>query len=154
MCYSYISLFWTSNRWFSKMKSPMWKNWTVYTHILTEKFKTTKHLMIFLRRKQFFQKNSTGEGWEMIVLNPFLDSLWNSAFKNISLTPGIPKGCFQHPQDAVNIALIAVCFKYPKIKLQWGKAALQVLKLHWNFILGRIWGYNFFPKLQIKDFLE
>ena len=39
----------------------------------------------------------------MIVLNPYLDSLCNSAFKNIGLTPtaGIPKGCFQHPKDAV-----------------------------------------------------
>ena len=35
----------------------------------------------------------------MIVLNPFLDFLCNSAFKNIGLTPGNPKGCFQHPQD-------------------------------------------------------
>ena len=37
----------------------------------------------------------------MIVLNPFLDSLCNFGFKNIGLTPGIPKGCFQHPQDVV-----------------------------------------------------
>ena len=28
--YSYIRLFWTSNTWFSKMKSHMWKNWTVF----------------------------------------------------------------------------------------------------------------------------
>ena len=38
----------------------------------------------------------------MIVLNPFLDSLCNFGFKNIGLTPGIPKGCFQHPQDVVH----------------------------------------------------
>jgi hypothetical protein len=38
---------------------------------------------------------------ELIVLNPFLDSLCNFSFKNIGLTPGIPKGCFQHPQDVV-----------------------------------------------------
>ena len=37
----------------------------------------------------------------MIVLNPFLDFLCNFGFKNIGLTPGIPKGCFQHPQDVV-----------------------------------------------------
>ena len=37
----------------------------------------------------------------MIVLNPFLDSLCNFGFKNIGLTPGIPKRCFQHPQDVV-----------------------------------------------------
>ena len=39
----------------------------------------------------------------MIVLNPFLDSLCNFGIKNIGLTPGIPNGCFQHPQDVVNI---------------------------------------------------
>jgi hypothetical protein len=37
----------------------------------------------------------------LIVLNPFLDSLCNFGFKNIGLTPGIPKECFQHPQDVV-----------------------------------------------------
>ena len=37
----------------------------------------------------------------MIVLNPFLDSLCNSAFKNIGLALGIPNTCFQHPQDIV-----------------------------------------------------
>ena len=39
----------------------------------------------------------------MIVLNPFLDSLCNFGFKNIGLTPGVPKRCFQHPQDVVYI---------------------------------------------------
>ena len=38
----------------------------------------------------------------MIILNTFLDFLCNSAFKNIDLTPGIPKGRFQHPQDVVD----------------------------------------------------
>ena len=38
----------------------------------------------------------------MIVLNPFLDSLCNFSFKNMGLTPGIPKGCFQHHQDVVH----------------------------------------------------
>ena len=37
----------------------------------------------------------------MIFLNPLLDSLCNFGFKNIGLTPGIPKECFQHPQDIV-----------------------------------------------------
>jgi hypothetical protein len=36
-----------------------------------------------------------------MVLNPFLDSFRNFGFKNIGLTPGIPKLCFQHPQDVV-----------------------------------------------------
>ena len=57
--------------------------------------------MIFLLRKQFFEKIITEGGLELIVLNPFLDSLCNSAFKNIGLAPGIPKTCFQYPQDVV-----------------------------------------------------
>ena len=54
--------------------------------------------MIFLLRNQFFEKIITEGGLKLIVLNPFLDSLCNSAFKNIGLAPGIPKTCFQHPQ--------------------------------------------------------
>ena len=57
--------------------------------------------MNFLLRKQFFEKIITEGGLELIVLNPFLDSLGNSAFKNIGLAPGIQKTCFQHPQDVV-----------------------------------------------------
>ena len=57
--------------------------------------------MIFLLQKQFFEKIITEGGRELIVLNPFLDSLCNSAFKNIGLAPGIQKTCFQHPQDIV-----------------------------------------------------
>ena len=44
----------------------------------------------------------------MIVLNPFLDSLCNLGFKNIRLTPGIPKTCFQNPQDVV---IYVLCVK-------------------------------------------
>ena len=57
--------------------------------------------MIFLLQKQFFEKITTEGGLKLIVLNPFLDSLCNYAFKNIGLAPGIPKTCFQHPQDIV-----------------------------------------------------
>ena len=57
--------------------------------------------MIFLLREQFFEKIITDGGLELIVLNPFLDFLCNSAVKNIGLAPGIPKSCFQHPQDIV-----------------------------------------------------
>ena len=57
--------------------------------------------MIFLLQKQFFEKIITEGGRELIVLNPFLDSLCNSAFKNIGLAPGIQKTCYQHPQDVV-----------------------------------------------------
>ena len=58
--------------------------------------------MIFLQQKQFFEKIITGQGRQLIVLNPFLDSLCNLGFKNIGLAPGIQKVCFQHPQDVVN----------------------------------------------------
>ena len=61
--------------------------------------------MIFLLRNQFFEKIITEGGLKLIVLNPFLDSLCNSAFKNIGLAPGIPKTCFQHPQDIVRPAI-------------------------------------------------
>ena len=63
--------------------------------------KPAPFLMIFLLQKQFFEKIITEEGRELIVLNPFLDSLCNSALKNTGLAPGIPKTCFQHPQDVV-----------------------------------------------------
>ena len=59
--------------------------------------------MIFLLQKQFFEKIITEGGRELIVLNPFLDFLCNSAFKNTGLVPGIPKTCFQHPQDVVKM---------------------------------------------------
>ena len=70
--------------------------------------KSTKHpifLMIFLLQNTFFEKIITEGGQELIVLNPFLDSLCNSAFKNIGLAPGIQKTCFQHPQDVVKMFL-------------------------------------------------
>ena len=38
--------------------------------------------------KQFFEKNITGQQRQLIVLNPFLDSLGNFALKNIGLAPG------------------------------------------------------------------
>ena len=47
----------------------------------------------------------------MIVLNPFLNSLCNFGFKNIGLTPGIPKRCFYHPQDVVTTALTQLILK-------------------------------------------
>ena len=56
---------------------------------------------IFFAEKQFFEKISSRGGRQLIVLNPFLDSLGHSGFKNIGQIPGIHKGCFQHPQDVV-----------------------------------------------------
>ena len=57
--------------------------------------------MIFLLQKQFFEKIITEGDRELIALNPFLDFLCNSAFKNTGLVPGIT--CFQHPQDVVKM---------------------------------------------------
>ena len=57
--------------------------------------------MIFGAKKSNLKKSLIGGGLELIVLKPFLDSLCNSAFKNICLAPGIPKTCFQDPQDIV-----------------------------------------------------
>ena len=71
--------------------------------------------MIFLHRKQFFEKIITGQGRQLIVLNPFLDSLCNFGFKNICLTHGIPKGCFQHPQDIVHMIKVKV-WLCPQVK--------------------------------------
>ena len=56
----------------------------------------------------------------MIVLNPFLDSLCNFGFRNIGPTPGIPKACFQHPQDIVTAE---------PTKLAW-----TILLLNFSFI--------------------
>ena len=66
--------------------------------------------MNFLLRKQFFEKIITEGGLELIVLDPFLDSLCNTAFKNIGLAPGIPdmfsapSGCsdFNHQIKSIN----------------------------------------------------
>ena len=73
----------------------------IYCHENSKIKKPPIFLMTFSCQKQFFEKIITGQARELIVLNPFLDSFCNSAFKNISLTPGIPKGCFQQPQDVV-----------------------------------------------------
>ena len=122
-----------------KKKSCTWRNWSVfnilaifqliqkvleldflktglnYSYILAIRIqKSTKRsifLMIFLLRKQFFEKIITRGGRELIVLNPFLDSLCKKKKKNICLTPGIPKTCFQHPQDIVLYLLgLRICY--------------------------------------------
>ena len=79
--------------------------------------------MIFLLQKQFFEKIITEGGLKLIVLNPFLDSLCNSAFKNIGLAPGIPKTCFQHPQDMVS----SLTTETPQILQLSGVKTLQYL---------------------------
>ena len=55
--------------------------------------------MIFLLRKQFFEKIINKGGLELIVLNPFLDSLGYSGLKNIGLSLGTGSECFQSSQD-------------------------------------------------------
>ena len=55
----------------------------------------------FFAPKTKKKKIITEGGLELIVLNPFLDSLFNSAFKNIGLAHGIPKTYFHFPQDVV-----------------------------------------------------
>ena len=40
-------------------------------------------------------------GRQLIVLNPFLDSLGHFGLKNIGLPPGTGSECFQSSQDAV-----------------------------------------------------
>ena len=44
-------------------------------------------------------------GRQLIVLNPFLDSLGHFDLKNIGLPPGTGSGCFQSSQDIVIINL-------------------------------------------------
>ena len=56
---------------------------------------------LFFAKKQFFEKISTRGGRQLIVLNPFLDSLGHSGLKNIGLPPGTGSGCFQSSQDIV-----------------------------------------------------
>ena len=56
---------------------------------------------IFFAEKQFFEKISSRGGRQLIVLNPFLDSLGHSGLKNIGLPPGTGSGCFQSSQDVV-----------------------------------------------------
>ena len=57
----------------------------------------------FFAEKQFFEKISTRGGRQLIVLNPFLDSLGHSGLKNIGLPPGTESGCFQSSQYVVII---------------------------------------------------
>ena len=95
--YSYIRLFWTSNRWFSKRKSKMWKNWTVFNIlVIFELILKVLHLnfseLVSLMHL-YWQKNSK--------INKTSNSLCNFAFKTIGLTPGTVLGCFQSSQDIV-----------------------------------------------------
>ena len=86
-------------------------------------------LIIFFAPKQFFEKIITEGSRELIVLNPFLDSLCNSALKNTGLAPGIQKTCFQHPQDVV-IILIKRIFQSAIQKLSMSTP--RVPSCRWN----------------------
>ena len=57
----------------------------------------------FFAEKQFFEKISSRGGQQLIVLNPFLDSLGHFGLKNIGLPPGTGSECFQSSQDAVTL---------------------------------------------------
>ena len=54
---------------------------------------------------QFFEKIISRGGQQLIVLNPYLDSLGQSGLKNIGLPPGTGWGCFQSSQDVVQYSL-------------------------------------------------
>ena len=87
----------------------------------------------------FFEKIITRGGRELIVLNPFLDSLCNSAFKNIDLTPGIPKSCFQNPQDIVIHKKLSMLkkFEYARTKFwgnRWTRQKCSKLKLKFGLL--------------------
>ena len=69
----------------------------------------------------------------MIVLNPFLDSLCNLGFKNIGLTPGILKGCFQHPQDIVY--LLKALSKQEELNFCWDACFLIFFSIWISFLL-------------------
>ena len=85
---------------------------------------------------------------QLFFFNPFLDSLSNFGFKNIRLTPGIPKECFQHPQDVVHYnvhkVLVFICFA-ALYKTQDNNN----LENEWNFPLLQSTATNG-PKVQIR----
>ena len=80
----------------------------------------------------------------MIVLNPFLDSLCNFSFKNMGLTPGIPKGCFQHHQDVVHCFVDPTTLRTIIISLCWIK----------NFMGTYIWKPKILSKCEFLFILQ
>ena len=81
---------------------------------------------IFFAGKQFFEKISIRGGQQLIVLNPFLDSLSHFDLKNIGLPPGTGSGCFQSSQDVV---------KYSFHQIDLWKTMNYWWKLHLNNLL-------------------
>ena len=73
---------------------------------------------------------------QLIVLNQFLDFLCNFGFKNIGLTPGIPKGCFQHPQDVVTLGPCFATFGSRKICVTKLLGVRRLVMLEFRQILG------------------
>ena len=74
-------------------------------------------------------------------MNPFLDSLCNFGFKNIVLTPGVPKGCFQHPQDVVSSPWL----------VQIGQDLSEIIKINLDLNLSVI-NLNLFFLGQCQNF--
>ena len=108
--YSYNRLFWTSNSWFSKEKSHIWKNSTVF-HILV----IFQQILVVLQSKFsklvvfmwiYWYKNSKLNKRfnflrRFLMLKQKSISLYNLWFKNGGLTPGRGIEWFLGPQDAV-----------------------------------------------------
>ena len=59
--------------------------------------------MIFGTQKSNLKKITNRGGQQLIVLNPFLDSLGHFGLKKVSLPPGTGSGCFQSSQDVVEV---------------------------------------------------
>ena len=62
----------------------------------------------FFAPKPVFWKNHNWVAPVIDCFEPIFGFLMQFWFQNIGLTPGIPKGCFQHPQDIVYFALILI----------------------------------------------
>ena len=96
----------------------------------------------------------------MIVLNPFLDSLCNLGLKNIGLTPGIPKGCFQRPQDIViyspqgfykvpGFQIVPTTYTQNKNKIDFAPWSHEIILGLWRSRSG-FYNHNISQKYKIK----
>ena len=63
--------------------------------------KTSNFFDNFWYQRKWFEKITCRGDQKLIVLNPFLDSLWHLGFKNGGLHPGGDIECFPGPQDVV-----------------------------------------------------
>ena len=87
----------------------------------------------------------------MIVLNPFWIPYAILVLKNIGLTPGIPKGCFQHPQDVVHFCMYLHTFyvlfqtsftiKSGVTDVAWKRFDIFMLDFNVFFEIAKTWGF-------------